>query len=239
MHSLSPARAMARRARRFFITGLIILLVGLVLVAIGIALIVVPLTLADWYSLVQAGAIIVGLVTALVGGIFVVRGLTFPTENQHALKVAGELARVLDYRYTFIRNLSRRGLGYIDGVLVGPNGALAFYFFDRKGAYYLEGNIWFKQAGDQLRPLNQNPTREVIKDVAALRAYLAERELSQVPVYAVIVLPFKGTVVTAERPVVPVSHLPTLIQVLRDNYFAAERIPAQLVKATVQAIMDE
>ncbi len=239
MHNISPARAMARQARRYFISGMIVGLAGLVLGAVGVATIVIPLTRADWYSLLQAGLVIGGLLTALVGLGLVIRGLTFPEDNQYGRVMANVLAPSLDSRYTFIRHISRRELGYIDAVLVGPNGALVLYFFTRKGTYFNEGNVWFRRQGpNDLRPSSVNPTAEVVKDVNVLRAYLVDRGLPQVPVYAVVVMPRQDTIVTAQRPVVPVAHMTNVVVVLRDNYLAAERIDAQSVKATIKAIME-
>ncbi len=238
MHNISPARAMARQARRLFITGMIVVLVGLVLVAFGVLLVVVPLARAGWYSVLETALVGAGLLTAVVGLGLVIRGVTFPEDNQYARRMGSVLAQALDYRYTFIRNISRRGLGYVDAVLVGPNGALVFYFFARKGVFFLEGNIWFRRTeANKLRPASANPTQEAVKDVNALREYLAERGLAQVPVYAVVALPYAETVVTAQRPVVPVAHMPHVVAALRDNYLAEERIDAAAVKATVKAIM--
>lgn len=237
MHSISPARAMERRARQWAISGLVVALVGIVLGALGIASIVIPVGRGDWYSLLQGLLLLAALVTFVIGAVMVLRGLTFPQDNHAARIMTDVLARGLDDRYTFIRNISRRGLGYLDGILVGPNGALVFYFFEQKGNFYCEGNVWFRQGGREMSPLRTNPTREVVKDVGALRKYLGERGLERVPVYAVLVVTHRDTVVTARRPVVPVAHMHNVLAILADNYLAAERIPAQAERGTVEAIM--
>lgn len=239
MHNISPARAMARQARRYYISGMIVSLVGLVLAAIGIAIIIIPLTRAGWYSFLQTSLVIGGLIVGLVGLAMVIRGLTFSEDNADARHMANVLATSLDYRYTFIRHISRRELGYIDAVLVGPNGALVFYFFTRKGRYYTEGNVWFRrQSPHDLHPARVNPTVEVVKDVNLLRTHLANRGLPQVPVYAAVVVSRRETLVEQQKPVVPVAPMPEVLQYLQDNYLAAERIDAQLVKSTIRAIME-
>ena len=237
MHSISPARAMERRARQWAISGLVVVLVGLVLGALGMASIVIPLARAGWYSLLQGLLLIMALGGVVIGVAMAIRGLTFPKDNHAARIMTDLLARGLDDRYTFIRNISRRGLGYLDGILVGPNGALVFYFFTQKGNFYCEGNAWFRQNAREMTPLRANPTREVVKDVSALRDYLGERGLERVPVYAVIVVSYRETVVTAQRPVVPVAHMHNVLTIVADNYLAAERIPAQAVRVTVDALM--
>ncbi len=237
MHSISPARALARRARQFVIAGIIVVLIGLVLMALGILLIIIPVARAGWYSTIQLVLILGGGVMMLAGAGLVIRGLTIPSENQSARIMADILARGLDYRYTFIRNIFRRGLGYIDAVLVGPNGALVFYFFERKGNFICEAGQWLRQEGRALTTVSPNPSRKVVEDVTALREYLAARGLPQVPVYAVVVVSHRETVVNAEQPVVPVAHMHNALAILRDNYLATERVPAELVRATVDAIM--
>ncbi len=237
MRSLSPARAVARRARQFLVTGLIVALVGLVLLALGALLIIIPLSRADWYATLQTTLLVLGLLTGLVGLIVVARGLTLPTENRQALRMAEVLARSLDYRYTFIRNVSLRGLGYLDAVLVGPNGALVLHFFEGRGAFYYEGTVWYRRDGRELRLASANPTQEVIKDVRALRQFLMEDGLGQMPVYGVVVLVHPRTVVSVQQPVVPVAHMGDVVAALRDNYLALERVSIDLVEATIRVIM--
>lgn len=237
MHNISPSQTMARRARQLFITGMIVLLLGLLVVALAIFCYVIPLSRDPWYSTLQVGLLCFGLPVGLVGGALIVRGLTLPSDNPAAAYAAEVLARGLDYRYTFIRNISRFGLGYIDAVLVGPNGALVFYFVDRSGGYFCEGETWLVQSGVDYRPAGINPTREVVRDVNALRRYLAERNLGNMPVYAVIVFTHPRANVSTRQPVVPVAHLRNLLIVLRDNYLAEERVGQSLIDATVRAIM--
>lgn len=237
MHSISPARALARQARQLVIAGAVVAMIGLVLAALGLLLIVIPVARAGWYSTIQLLLIVGGGVMILVGIGLAIRGLTIPPDNQSARIMADILARGLDYRYTFIRHIHRRDFGYIDAILVGPNGALVFFFFEKKGNFVCEAGQWLRQEGRALAVVTPNPSHEVVQDVTALRAYLAARGLAQVPVYAVVVVSNRETVVSAEQPVVPVAHMHNVLAVLRDNYLAAERIPVELARATVDAIM--
>ena len=187
MRSILPAQALTRYARRLLLSGIVVLLTGLVIGALGLLMIVIPFAIGPVYHLIRLAFLVVGLVVALVGGGMILRGLTTPKDNLAARVTADTLARSLDDRYTFIRNLSRRGLGYIDAVLTGPNGALVFYFVDQPGVFFCEHDVWLKQKGARMLPIRLNPTREVVKDVAALRNYLAELKLGDIPVFAIVV----------------------------------------------------
>ena len=237
MHNISPARAMARQARRYLITGAVILLAGLVMIALDVFTIVIPLTRAGWYGTVQIVLLAAGLVALLVGGVFVFRSIRFPAENHHARRMGEVLARALDYRYTYIHSINRRKLGYVDAVLLGPHGALVFYFFDRPGRYLNEGNLWYQQEGHELRLSSRNPTREAVRDVTVLRKYFLENDLAHMPVYAVVVVTRQETIVTTQQPVMPVAYMPGVMDALQDNYLAQERVDPQSVAAGVRAIM--
>ncbi|MBN1967488.1 MAG: NERD domain-containing protein [Anaerolineae bacterium] len=239
MHNISPARAMVRRARQYLTTGAVLALVGVLGLALLVLLVVIPFSRAAWYGGFQVILGGIGVVLLLMGGGLMVRGVLYPTDNPRAQQMAAVLARSLDYRYTFIRSLNRRGLGYVDAVLVGPNGALVFYFFHQPGQFICERNLWFVHERGQAQPKlsRLNPTHQVVKDVGALRRYFGERGLEQIPVYAVVVLTNPRTAITVTQPVVPVAQLNDVPTVLRDTYLAEDRIDAGMVKAVVQVLM--
>ncbi len=83
-----------------------------------------------------------------------------------------------------------------------------------------------------------NPTREVVHDVYALRKFLAKHGLDRVPVYAIVVFTSPNVKLSAEGPVVPISEIPTLFQIMRRDYLTDERIAPPAVRATVDAIID-
>jgi Nuclease-related domain len=185
--------------------------------------------------------IIIGVLVGLGSlGLFI-RGVSLRTENPAALHLAEILSRALDNRYTFIRNISRRGLGYIDAVLVGPPGALIYRIVEQSGAYLNESADWLESVnGAPYRLSNKlKPTREVVDDVYALRDFLAKQGLSNVPVYAIVVFTARDVQIQARQPVVPIARLDTMMQAMKSDFMRADRVDQQSVEATVKAIYAE
>ncbi len=232
MQNLNPTRIIARRGRDVLIIGALLLLVGLVID--GFALLVLLLLSAQTLGLIILG---IGLLTMLVGFGFMIRGMTYRMENQPALQVADVLARELDASYTLIRNVSRRGIGYIDAVLVGPPGALVFRIVDQSGIFLNEGADWLERKGGQTFVLSRfNATRECVADVYALRDYLAKRGLSQVPVFGIVAFTNPQVQLSARQPTVPIAELRTLTTAMRRDFLLEDRVDPQTVEAAVNAI---
>jgi hypothetical protein len=232
MQSLNPTRIVQRQGREIMILGAFIMIAGLL--ACGCSLVAFLLFNSSifGYILLAIGGIVV-----LVGIGFLVRGLTLRTENQPALAVAEVLGRDLDDRFTFIRNVSRRGLGYIDAVLVGPPGALVFRIVEKPGIYRNEGSDWLERRSGQTFVLSQlNPTRECVTDVYALRRYLAKHNLSTVPVFGIVVFTDPRVELAARQPIVPIAELRTLTTALRRDYLTEDRIDGDTVAAAVKVI---
>jgi hypothetical protein len=236
MQSLNPTRIVQRRGREVMIIGAFVLMASLVVCACSVFLFLVPIfsNLSNLVGYVGIGA---GIIVLLVGVGVMVRGLTYRTENLPALAVADVLGRELDDRYTLIRNVSRRGLGYIDAVLVGPPGALVFRILDQPGDFSNEGADWLERRGGRTYVISKlNPTRECVTDIYALRKYLARLGLGEVPVYGVVVFTNSQTQLTSRQSVVPIAALRTLTTVLRRDYLAEDRVDPQTVESSVQAI---
>ncbi len=232
MQNLNPTRIVARRGRDMMIIGALLLMVGLVMGGFGLIMLLVLMS-------TPLGVIFFVIAFLLLAGGFgaLVRGLTYRMENNPALAVAEVLGRELDQRFTFIRNVNRRGLGYIDAVLVGPPGALVFRIYEKEGIYLNEGADWLERKGGQTFVLSRlNVTRECVTDIYALRDYLAKRGLSEVPVFGVVVFSNPQAQISARQPVVPIAELRTLTTVLRRDYLAEDRIDPAKVDATVQAV---
>lgn len=234
MQNLNPVRNIARRGRDLMIVGAMVLLIGLLIGSVG--LLTVLLFSSPTFGL---GAMGLGVIIVLTGLALMVRGLSLRTENEPAKVVAQALGSALGAEYTFIRNVSRRGLGYIDAVLVGPPGALVFRIHDQPGVFMNEKADWLVRGVDGVARLARlNLTRECVADVLALRAYLKKRGLERVPVYAIVVFTHPSASITARQPSVPIADLRSLLDVMRGDYMRQTRIDPNTVQATVKAIYE-
>ncbi|HEX2909041.1 MAG TPA: nuclease-related domain-containing protein [Phototrophicaceae bacterium] len=144
---------------------------------------------------------------------------------------------------SFIRNLNRSGLGYIDAVMIGPPGALVFRLLDSTGNLANEAAEWMRQKpdGEWVPFEGGSPTRDTVKDVESLRHYLEKRGFD-VPVFGVVVFIGDETLVSIAQkaPVVPVSHLPTFVQNMQENYLSnPERIQQAVVTRVRRLLLDE
>ena len=232
MQSLNPTRIVQRQGREIMIIGAIVLMVGML--CCGSSLVAFLLFSSQVFGI---ALIILGSVVLLAGIGVMVRGLTLRMENQPALAVADVLARELDESYTLIRNVSRRGLGYIDAVLVGPPGALVFRIIDAQGMFRNEGSDWLERKGGQTFVLSRmNATRECVTDIYALRKFLGRFGLGNVPVFGVVVFTNSQVQLAARQPVVPIAELRTLPTVLRRDFLAENRIDRKTADQVVQAV---
>lgn len=243
MLNIAPSRALERRSRDVIKGALLIILVGGFLAIIGIALFVISLSVPsnpayNLYDTIRRALVAGGGTLAVVGLLVGLRALTWKTDNSVAQMTGDELAKYLDKRYIYIRNVSKRAIGYVDALLVGPPGLLVFRIVDREGVYFNDGARWLRQRDKgEWQPLRWNPTQEVVDDIQKIRAYLAERQLGDVPVYGVIVFtkPTPDSVqVTMQKPVVPILYLHELSYGLSDSYFAKDRISASVIEQLVR-----
>jgi hypothetical protein len=244
MHNLVPSRALARRSRTLLTIAIVVGALGAFIAAIGVVLYAIPLVQAGdtLYDLVRGSLIAFGALLFLLALVLVVRAVTWRTDNDLAVQVSSALGASLDARFTFIRNISTRELGYIDAILVGPPGVLTFRILDYKGILANEGADWLIQnKKGEWRPLGSSPTREVVADIEKLRTYLSGRNLGDVPVYGVIVFTTdpSATQLMGKAPVVPPTHLASLIPNLGDNYLAKDRIDARRIADTVRTLFTQ
>lgn len=253
MKSLVPSRALARRALAMLQFAALVISGGIFVTVIGLALFVVPLTsdsssIFDVYDAARTGLFIFGLLIIVAGFALVIRALTWKPENNLAKATGNVLSPILDDRFTFIRNINKRGLGYIDAVLIGPTGVLVFRITDKTGAFLNERGNWLKWNArksdwDTNRP---NWTQEVIDDIKSLKDYLQLKEFENVPVFGVVVfIPDDPAVkLTLKDPVIPATHLRSLYRRLQEGFLPPEgapmneRINMRTVAALVDALYD-
>jgi hypothetical protein len=240
MQNINPSNNITRRGRYYLSLGCLAFFGGAIAIALGVLFIFVPLWESLAFELLEIFLFLVGFVAVVIGIIGIVRSMTLQKDNMLAYAVGEGLSQFLpDNRYTYLRNVSKRGVGYIDAVLVGPPGALVFRILDESGTWINERAQWrVKTKKGNLRLAKLNPTREVVRDVYALRKFLARHGLDRVPVYAIVVFTSPHVKLSADGPVVPICEIPTLFQIMRRDYLTEERIAPPSVRATVDAIID-
>ncbi|GAB4411512.1 MAG: hypothetical protein Kow00106_05800 [Anaerolineae bacterium] len=239
MQNINPSQNITRRGRYYLFLGSLSFFGGAIAVALGVLFIFFPLWDTFIFDLLQGLLFVVGIVAVVTGLALIVRAFTLQKDNPLAYAVGEGLSQFLDARYTYLRNVSKRGVGYIDAVLVGPPGALVFRIVDYAGTWINERAEWVNQTRDgKLRPARTNPTREVVRDVYALRKFLAKRGLGNVPVYAIVVFTSPNVRLSASGPVVPICEIPTLYQIMGRDYLKDERITPDMVRQTVEAIIE-
>jgi hypothetical protein len=240
MQNINPSNNITRRGRYYLSLGCLAFFGGAIAIALGVLFVFVPLWDTFAFDLLEIFLFLAGMVAVAIGIGGVVRGMTLQKDNMLAYAVGEGLSQSLsDNRYTYLRNVSKRGVGYIDAVLVGPPGALVFRIVDYAGAWINERADWrITTKQGSLRLAKTNPTREAVHDVVALRKFLAKHGLERVPVYAIVVFTSPNVKLSADGPVVPISEIPTLFQIMRRDYLTDERIAPPAVRATVDAIID-
>ncbi len=238
MQNINPARTVSRRGRFYVTLGALGFFAGLMMIALAVLFHFMPLWESAWFGLVKIGLGIVGAALTVIGFVAVLRGLTLQKDNPLAFAVGEALKQFLDANYTYLRNVSIRGVGYIDAVLVGPPGALVFRIVDYKGNWRNERANWLVLRGGKMRKARTNPTRECAHDVYNLRKFLKKKGLERVPVYGIIVFTDPNVELSAAEPVIPICELRTLYPIMRREYLREERIAPPTVRQTVDAILD-
>jgi hypothetical protein len=238
MRNVAPSRALVRRSRRLLEVAFIVVAVGIFLAIVGLALYAVPFmaargTVFQLFDLGRGVLFVGGVVLGLTGLGLAVRAVTWKVENDLA-KVTGEvLSPNLDERFIFIRNISKRSLGYIDAVLIGPPGLLVFRIVDYRGSFLNEAGKWLrrdKRGG--WAPLLANPTQDTIDDMKSLQRFLNDNGFDEnLPIYGVVVFIDDDPAVklTLKDPVLPATHLSSLHTRLQRNYLAKDRIDQDTV----------
>ena len=247
MHNVAPSRALARRTRQLLTIAFVIAAIGTFVAVVGLALFVVQLvgpTSPSYglFTMVRIAVLLLGIIIFFIALGISTRALTLRKDNDLAVTVGRFLASYLDERYHFIRNVNKRGLGYVDAILVGPPGALVFRILDERGVYANEGANWLRQEGRPggWKKAKIDPTRECVQDIKKLREFLAARQLDAVPVYGVIVFVREEPQLqlVPREPVVPITTLRALLPNLNGNYLAKERVDAGRIGAVVQLLYD-
>jgi uncharacterized protein YggT (Ycf19 family) len=234
MINVAPARALNRRTRHALQLSLFAVAGGILAIIVGLAMKGIPLVPPSdtWYGayvLLTDVLILGGGLTIIVGAVIAIRAATWRTENDLAKVVGNVLSNHLDERYTFIRNVSKLSIGYVDAVLIGVQGVLVFRILDRTGVFLDDGDRWlrFNQRDNRWIPAGMDPSREAIADMKSLQKFFGEHGLPQdTPIFGVVVFMKEPPLVqiTMRNATIPAVTLSTLYSGLQSNYFAQERI---------------
>jgi len=171
-----------------------------------------------------------------------IRAFTWKTDNDLAMITGRYMAQFFDDRFDLIRNVSKRQIGYVDAVLVGPPGVLVFRILDNEGNFFNDGANWLRiKPNNESVPARINPTREAIADIQKVREFLNNRSLPAIPVYGVVVFikDEQRVRLSAREPVVPPTHLKDIYHNLQPNYLAKDRIDQPTVEAIRRLLMGE
>ncbi len=247
MENVAPSGALARQSRRWLQLAFVTVTGGVFAALLGLVMIVIPFAVPSnqifgLYNFVRTVLLFGGSIVALLGIGLALRSYLTRIDNDLAMMTGQYLGKYLNHRFWFVRNINKRGLGYIDAVLVGPPGALVFRITDVTGAYANEKGNWLVQSknGEWL-PSKFNPTAEDAVDIKALREYLTQHGLPDIPVYGAVVFTHDPPVVNvvAREPVVPVAHLNELMDAIQPNYLARDRIDDATIDRIVNLIYDK
>jgi len=228
MKNIAPKRAITRQAYQFIVFGGAGLAFGAFLVTVAQVLPRLPLTAPGSSSeatLLTVAALLtpLGVLSAIIGVIALVRGLTFRRDNHLAQRVADALAPALDESYTFIRNVNKVRY-YVDGILVGPPGVLIFRIVDRGGTLLHEGDRWLKPSPDGgWLPAGFHATRECVADMKAIKNTLAGKGVNIEAVFGVVVIIGRATI-SEKQPKLPSATLETVLERVRAGYMAKPRL---------------
>lgn len=226
------------------VAAALVFLVGAGAVVAGITLHILNLVIASnpgagFYDFFRKAILTLGIGLFLTSFLMALRAITWKTDNQLARQVGALLAKQLDRNYVFIRNISKRSIGYVDAVLVSKHGILVIRISGRKGKFGNEKGHWLKRrrSGDWM-PIRWNPTQQVVRNVNRIRAYLQEFGLVDMPLFAAVVFTHEAPLVelTLNDPAVPVIHGSQLLEQLSDSYFAQYRLDAKTVQRTVNLL---
>ncbi|MBL8133036.1 MAG: NERD domain-containing protein [Anaerolineae bacterium] len=246
MRNVAPTRSLTRRANQWKSIAFLAGALGGFALAVGILMNVIPLVGVNdpsfgVYSFLRAAAEFVGIVLLAVSAGMLIRAFTWRMDNDLAQQTAQVLGQKLDDRYTLIRNVSKREIGYIDAVLVGPAGVLVFRITDAEGDWANEGVNWLvrNNSGDLL-PAPFNPTKECQIDMDRLGEFLRGRGVHDAPVLGVVVFTRDDRRVrlSARDSVIPISHLHLLPVNLGSFYLNAERMNMNAVTQVIQQLYD-
>jgi hypothetical protein len=249
MRNTTPKRAISRRATQERTIAFAVGATGIFLIALGIFLFALPLAGPNnpgfaLYHLLRTGVIGIGIVAVFIAIALMVRAFTYRADNTLAQQVARVLGGTLDDRFTYVRSVNRRGIGYIDAVLVGPPGALVLRILDQSGIFFNEGVNWLEAdpgRGPQAwKPASIKPTAECYTDMRKLDQYLTKRGLAKTPIFGAIVFTrdVPQVQLSFREPALPSAPLSSLVPMLQSFYLTQDRMDSARAQQIVKLLFE-
>ena len=141
MQNVAPTRRLGRRSRDLLVVAALVFLMGAFVATVGIALhifnLVVPYNPgANVYDLTRKAILSLGIGIVFVSFLLALRSITWRTDNALARELGEQLAEQLDRQFVYIRNISKRPLGYLDAMLVSKHGVLVFRISPAQGRVF-------------------------------------------------------------------------------------------------------
>ncbi len=206
------------------------------LVAGGLIFLLLPITGLIPFELVHSGPGfwgpgILGLCLLGGSGWFGLKAWIYWEERGNQENLSQILDHFLGKEFIYFRNLSlpgTRSVGTIDGVLLGPHGALVLQIEQERGEFACEGDTWYRYISKNTgadpdkyrRRLEDSPTWAAIRAAREVKAWLSVRELPLVPVRPVVVLT-NGSIRSTKRPSCPLVELSSLKNFIESNLLQA------------------
>ncbi len=246
MRNQAPKQTLVRRSYQLMQFAVLFASAGIFFSIVGLALYAVPLTSESSgsfaaYNLLRGVILFAGVTLGVTGIGMAIRAVTWKTDNDLAKLTGDALKPLFNDKYSFIRNISKRGLGYIDAVMIGPEGLLVFRILDLKGEYLNEGEQWLKARRGQWQPMASNPTQNVLEDMENLNAYLAERGLPNFPIFGVVLFTRnEPELLLRQKPPnrIPALYLRDFQSGLQQTYFATHRIDDDIARRVYNLLYD-
>lgn len=242
MQNIAPSRALVRRSYTVLQLAFVLVSAGVFFITLGIGLFVLPIAneSSDLYNFLRNAIFFGGIALCLIGVAIGIRAGTWKTENDKAKFVGQRLQQHLDDQFTYIRNINKMRLGYIDAVLVGTPGLLVFRVLDLKGEFLNEGDKWLtKNRRGEWVPADKNPTQDALDDMISLRAYLRNKGITEdIPIFGVVVFIDDHPIanLTVKDPKLPATHVTALYARLQSSYLAKDRLSKKTAKAIVDVL---
>ena len=156
----------------------------------------------------------VALVPFFLGSFLLARGLRYFQGVRGEGAVSRFLSRILDDRYTLIRNLQiPKSQADLDAVLVGPSGVLVMEIknYSPKYSYRCEGSDWFwRKPGKRYSRMKESPTKQAIINTGYLKTYLSQHGIHGIPIETVVVITNPKAKFYVKKPHRPIFHLKEL-----------------------------